>query len=60
MLNNNHKIVRIEYALHLRDSVDKRKYRDMYDFIHVDEKWFFITRDGECYILAHNETHQKE
>jgi hypothetical protein len=27
----------------------------MYDMVHIDEKWFFMTSDGECYLLARDE-----
>ena len=51
-LNDEHKIARIQYALSMRDPNDPTKYQDMYDRVHVDEKWFYMTKDGECYILA--------
>lgn len=54
-LNDDHLIARIDYALAQRDPVDKTKYCDMYDRVHVDEKWFYMSDDGECYILAHDE-----
>ena len=30
-------------------------YDDLYDEIHIDEKWFYLTRDGEAYILVDGE-----
>ena len=30
-------------------------YEDLYDEIHIDEKWFYLTRDGEAYILVDGE-----
>jgi transposase-like protein len=54
-LTDDHKIARIEYALSMRNPQDKSKYQDMYDMVHIDEKWFFMTSDGECYLLAVDE-----
>jgi hypothetical protein len=54
-LTDDHKIARIDYALSMRDPQNKEKYQNMYDLVHVDEKWFFITADSECYILARDE-----
>jgi hypothetical protein len=54
-LTDDHKICRIEYALSMRDENNKSQYQNMYDLIHIDEKWFFMTSDGECYILARDE-----
>lgn len=30
-------------------------YKDMYDRIHIDEKWFYMCRDKQSYILANDE-----
>ena len=38
-------------AMDGRDSVDQMRYQDMHDQIHVDEKWFFLTREKERYLL---------
>ena len=38
-------------AMDARDPVDQTKYQDMHDQIHVDEKWFFLTREKERYLL---------
>ena len=54
-LTEEHKIARIQYALSMRDPNDSTKYRDMYDTIHVDKKWFYLCRDGEAYLLVDNE-----
>ena len=53
-LKDHHLISRIEYCLSMRDSCGLL-YRDMLDTIHVDEKWFFMTSENECYILAEGE-----
>lgn len=52
-LTEEHKIARIDYALTMRDPNESLlKYSDMFDVVDVDEKWFYLTRDKECYILA--------
>ena len=45
-LKDEHRIKRIGYCLSMRDPGDPTKYRDMYDRVHVDEKWFHLTKDG--------------
>lgn len=34
---------------------DKRKYMPMFDFVRVDEKWFYLTRKLQRYYLAKGE-----
>ena len=59
VLNNDHKIWRVMHALSKIDqptiNLRQPKFRDMYDEIHLDEKWFFLTKDGMTYILADDE-----
>jgi hypothetical protein len=55
VLTDNHKLARIDYCLSMRDKGDPTRFADMYDMVHVDEKWFYITSDGEAYILAEGE-----
>ena len=31
------------------------QYCDMYDFVYVNEKWFYLTCNKQCYIWADNE-----
>ena len=38
-------------AMDSRDLVDQTKYQDMCDRIHVDEKWFFLMREKERYLI---------
>ena len=63
-LTDDHKLARVLYAMDEIDenpqvSVDGESllynYKNMMDRIHVDEKWFFITRDHEGYYLAVDE-----
>ena len=42
-------------ANHFRDPLDPSKYQDMRDRIHLDEKWFFLTREKERYLLVSDE-----
>lgn len=63
VLNEVNKVARVSYCL---DQVDLRqrtitrnsgtvRYKDQYATIHVDEKWFHLTRDGKRYYLAPGE-----
>ena len=33
------------YALEMINPNDTTKFQNMYDMIHVDEKWFYLTRN---------------
>jgi hypothetical protein len=35
--------------------LQRPKYNDQMDKVHVDEKWFHLIRDGEKYILCDDE-----
>ena len=50
-LTDDHRIACIDYCLAMRGE-DKTKYQTMYNMLHVHEKWFWITKDKEVYILA--------
>jgi len=54
-LTDEHLFARIDYCLSMRDPENLARYQTMYDMVHVDEKWFFLTSDNECYILADGE-----
>ena len=45
-------------ALHFRDPQDLMKYCDLHDWIHLDEKWFFLTWEKEKYLLLLEEKTQ--
>ena len=49
------RLARFEMAMDSRDPVDQTKYQDMHDRIHVDEKWFFLMREKERYLLHRDE-----
>ena len=44
---------------HFRDPQDPSKYQDMWDHIHLDEKWFFLTQEKERYLLLLDEKNPK-
>ena len=46
------KYARLQMALSFVNPNDKTKYQSMMDLIHVDEKWFYITKKDEHYILV--------
>ena len=46
-------------ALHFRHPVDLTKYHDMLDWIHFDEKWFFLTQKKERYLILPQEKNPK-
>ena len=58
ILTEENKHVRFEMALSFRDPANLGQYQDMRDRIHVDEKWFFLTREKERYLLHHGEKTQ--
>jgi len=63
-LSDERKLDRIGYAM---EQIDPRslettrhgtgipKFLDMYDRVHVDEKWFYITKEKQKYILVRDE-----
>ena len=59
ILTEENKHVRFEMALSFRDPANLGQYQDMRDRIHVDEKWFFLTREKERYLLHHGEKNPK-
>ena len=52
ILTEENKLARLLMTNHFRDPQDPSKYQDMHDRIHLDEKWFFLTREKECYLLV--------
>ena len=45
----------MELALLFIDKNDTSKFKHMEDLIHVDEKWFYLTKDGQRFIIAVDE-----
>ena len=59
ILTKENKIARVEMAIYFRDCVDPTKYQDRCDWIHVDEKCFFLTWEKERYLLLLDEKNPK-
>ena len=53
ILTEESKCARFEMVLSFRNPANLGQYQDMRDRIHVDEKWFFLTREKERYLLHH-------
>ena len=59
ILTEENKLARLLMVNHFRDPQDPSKYQDMCDHIHLDEKWFFLTREKEQYLLLSDEKNPK-
>ena len=46
---------RMELALSFMDKNNTSKFENMEDLIHIDEKWFYLTKDGQRFIIAADE-----
>ena len=58
ILTEENKRARFEMALSFRNPANLGQYQDMRDRIHVYEKWFFLMREKERYLLHHGEKTQ--
>ena len=54
-LTEENKMSRMELALSFIDKNNTSKFENMEDLIHIDEKWFYITEDGQRFIIAADE-----
>jgi hypothetical protein len=56
-LTDAHKAARLAYAQSKINAKSKEPtcFKNHYDEVHVDEKWFWVTEDGKHYILADGE-----
>ena len=54
-LMEENKMSRMELALSFIDKNNTSKFEDMEDLIHIDEKWFYLTKDGQRFIIAADE-----
>ena len=59
VLMEENKVARLIMALESRDPNDPSKFLDMMDRVHVDEKWFFLSRQRERYLLLPEEKNPK-
>ena len=54
-LTEENKMSRMELTLSFIDKNNTSKFEDMEDLIHIDEKWFYLTKDGQRFIIAADE-----
>ena len=59
VLTEENKVAWLIRALEAHDPQDPTKFLDMMDHIHVDEKWFFLSRQRERYLLLPDEKNPK-
>ena len=60
-LTDKHKHTRVKWILDMLmgDSYNiKQDYHPMYDFVHLDEKWFFLSKKTQKYYLGSKEKGQ--
>ena len=51
-LTDENKVSRMELALLFINKNNTSKFEHMEDFIHTNKKWFYLTKDGQCFIIA--------
>ena len=51
-LTEENKMSRMELALSFVDENNTSKFENMEDLIHIDKKWFYLTKDGQRFIIA--------
>ena len=51
-LMEENKMSRMELALSFMDKNNTSKFENMEDLIHIDEKWFYLMKDGQHFIIA--------
>ena len=54
-LTEENKMSRMELALSFVDKNNTSKFESMEDLIHIDKKWFYLTKDGQRFIIAADE-----
>ena len=54
-LTEENKMSRMELALSFVDKSNTSKFKNMEDLIHIDEKWFYLMKDGQHFIIAADE-----
>ena len=54
-LTEEHRVARLTQCLSKIDDANPTKYRNLCDEVHVDEKWFCLTEDGQTFTLAEGE-----
>ena len=51
-LTDENKVSRMELALLFIDKNNTSKFKNMEDLIHINKKWFYLTKDGQCFNIA--------
>ena len=54
-LTDENKVSRMELALSFIDKNNTSKFEHMEGLIHYDEKWFYLMKDGQCFIIVADE-----
>ena len=54
-LTEENKMSSMELALSFVDKSNTSKFENMEDLIHIDKKWFYLTKDGQRFIIAADE-----
>ena len=54
-LTEENKMSRMELALSYIDKNNTSKFENMEDLIHINKKWFYLTKDGQHFIIAADE-----
>ena len=54
-LTEENKMSRMELALSFIQKNNTSKFENMEDLIHIDEKWFYLMKDGQCFIIVVDE-----
>ncbi|CAA0807020.1 Unknown protein [Striga hermonthica] len=57
-LKDENKISRLEFCLSMLDestTSNEPKFKGMYNYVHIDEKWFYLTKKEQTYYLLDNE-----
>ena len=55
VLTEQNKLSWLLFALEMIDPTDTTKFKDMYNYIHVDKKWFYLMTDHQNFILVDKE-----
>ena len=54
-LTEENKMSRMELALSFVDKNNTSKFENMEDLIHINKKWFYLTKDGQRFIIVADE-----
>ena len=54
-LTDENQIERLRFCLKMLNPDNQSEFQDMMDQVHIDEKWFYITEQTACFLLAPGE-----